>query len=138
MKCHNSDAKIKSMEKYSCYEWASGTSIGSNMSFNVRKCPNEGQVCDINALSDQSELTKKNPKKEQGQYKENLYTGFNVKSGSISLRGEKTQQWCTYEESLWQNLHTGTACLFSWQCLSGSCVAKQCNGKAINDYCYLG
>ena len=90
MKCHNSDAKIKTMEEFSCYEWASGNRVSSNMFFNVRKCPNEGQVCDINALSDQSVVTAANPNKEKGQYKENLYMGFNVKSGSISLRGEKT------------------------------------------------
>ena len=42
MKCHESNAIIGSMEKYSCYEWASGTTIGSNMYFNVRKCPNAG------------------------------------------------------------------------------------------------
>ena len=46
-------------------------------------------------------------------------------------------QWCTFSESLWVNLHAGTKCLFSWQCMTGlHCTEGFCRGLAEGELCF--
>ena len=117
MECLEAGTKDSSMDStYTCYKWTSGPYIGPNLDFKVRKCPNEDMTCDIFGRNDKLRINYAQSK--TGQFKENVMATFEaqIEGQSFNFNGIKTDAWCTYDESLWKDLHIGTQCLFSWQC----------------------
>mmetsp|Transcript_14223 Transcript_14223/g.24194 ORF Transcript_14223/g.24194 Transcript_14223/m.24194 type:complete len:153 (+) Transcript_14223:3-461(+) len=125
LECVGREATIGA-SNYTCYEWVSNQPLRS-LKVRVRECEWADQVCDIFSLNQQAAMNLDN--------KASVYASLDPLDSLPSLAAQRASQWCTFQEAVWTNLHVGSKCLFSRQCLTFNCLDGRCAGRSEGAEC---